>query len=152
MNDKKIGQRLRELRKSFKLTQEEFSRRIKVHQSTLALFESGERKIKDIYVKVICDEFDASENWLLEGKGSMSRPKKDISLDEYARIHDLSLLEKEILVTYMSIDKQVRTAFVQTFGRVMRENQDNIIRLETYDQPSSDETFFIHEKTDMTEK
>jgi transcriptional regulator with XRE-family HTH domain len=111
-----IGKRLRQLRKHFNLRQEDFASRIKIHQSTLALFESGERNLKDIYVKIICDEFSCNENWLLDGKGNMITTNKSISLDEYAKLYNLSKLESDIIKTYMEIKEETRKEIIQKFA------------------------------------
>jgi transcriptional regulator with XRE-family HTH domain len=130
-----IGKRIRHLRKYYQLKQEDFAKRIKIHQSTLALFESGDRLLKDIYVKMICNEFDCDLDWLLFGKGDMIISKKHVTLEEYAKKHDLSNLEREIIKTYMEIDKDIRKEIIGTFSRVFMDNSSFTF-----------EDFMIHDK------
>lgn len=61
--------RIKQIREYFELNQREFSKRINIGQSTLALFETGNRAPKDIHIKRICDEFGVNEIWLRTGEG-----------------------------------------------------------------------------------
>ena len=119
-----IGKRLRELRNHFGLKQEELADQIKVHQSSIALFESGKRYLKDIYVKLICDEFGCDRNWLLYGDGAMITGKDYISIDEYARIYKLSPLERDIVSNFMELNKETKKASFESFVmRLLEYNQ-----------------------------
>ena len=66
-----IADRLKQIRKHFNLTQDEFSKEVKVGASTLAMWETGARSIKDIHIAAICSTFNIEEEWLRNGKGSM---------------------------------------------------------------------------------
>lgn len=66
-----IADRLKQIRKHFNLTQDEFSKEVKVGASTLAMWETGARSIKDIHIAAICSTFNIEEEWLRDGKGSM---------------------------------------------------------------------------------
>jgi transcriptional regulator with XRE-family HTH domain len=116
-----VGKRIRQLRKFYQLKQEDFANRIKIHQSTLALFESGDRLLKEIYVKIICSEFDCNQEWLLYGKGEMIVKGKTATLEEYAKRHNLSKLEREIIKTYMEIDKDTRQEIIDKFSHVFMD-------------------------------
>lgn len=66
-----MNERIKEIRKVYDLNQREFSKRIDIGASTLAMFETGDRVPKDIHIKRLCSEFDVDENWLRTGKGAM---------------------------------------------------------------------------------
>lgn len=53
------------------LSQRDFARRIDIGQSTLAMFETGDRIPKEIHVNRICTEFEINKDWLLTGKGGI---------------------------------------------------------------------------------
>jgi len=66
-----INKRIRELRKGLRLTQIEFGRKVGVAQGHLTGLESGNKRVTEKTVKVICSVYGASEKWLREGVGEM---------------------------------------------------------------------------------
>ena len=66
-----VKERLKELRKALGLSQQEFSERINVAQSTYAHFETGRRELRDIHISQICTTFNVREEWLRDGTGEM---------------------------------------------------------------------------------
>lgn len=69
-----IGSRIMELRKSLKLTQQDFADKIGCSRTAVAGYESGSRTPLDPIITAICREFNVSETWLREGTGSMLVP------------------------------------------------------------------------------
>ena len=69
--------RIRELRKTLGLSQEEFGRRLGVTRGAITNIELGKVEIKPLFLDLICREFNASENWLQTGEGEMFRKVSD---------------------------------------------------------------------------
>ncbi|MGD0280675.1 MAG: helix-turn-helix transcriptional regulator [Smithella sp.] len=69
--NKIIGNRIHIIRKSLKLTQREFSLRIRRDRSTIAKIESGEIELVPATRQAICNEFKVNEEWILTEKGDM---------------------------------------------------------------------------------
>ena len=65
--------RIKQLRKQLKLTQQGFADRIGVKQNTVATYEIGRNPPNDTVINLICREFDVNENWLRTGEGEMFR-------------------------------------------------------------------------------
>ena len=63
--------RLKELRKSLGLSQKQFGARLGVHDTAISKIESGDNKLTDQMVKLVCKEFGVSHLWLTEGDGEM---------------------------------------------------------------------------------
>lgn len=63
--------RIKKIRKSNDLTQQEFAKRLNVPRSNIAGYESGARSPSDGVVTLICREFSISEEWLRNGTGQM---------------------------------------------------------------------------------
>lgn len=63
--------RIKEIRKHFDLTQQEFADRLNVTRSTIATYEIGKSVPSDSGVSLICREFGVSEEWLRTGSGEM---------------------------------------------------------------------------------
>ena len=66
--------RLKLLRKSLKLTQEEFAARIGIKRNSYANYEIGRNNPIDAVVFSICREYRVSETWLRTGEGEMFVP------------------------------------------------------------------------------
>lgn len=67
-----MKERLRELRISLNLSQEEFGNRIGLSsRSHISSLEKGARNITDRIITDICREFDVNEDWFRTGEGNM---------------------------------------------------------------------------------
>ena len=71
MNCCKINQRIKEIRRSLKMTQVCFSRVIALSSGYLAGIETNKRRVNDRLVKLICSSFKVNEQWLRSGEGTM---------------------------------------------------------------------------------
>lgn len=61
--------RIKEVRKHYKLTQTEFGERIGVKGNTVTGYETGLRTPSDAVIVSICREFNCNEIWLRTGEG-----------------------------------------------------------------------------------
>lgn len=75
-----MNERIKVLRKSLKLSQQEFGERIGVKQGSVAGYESGARIPLDAIISSICREFGVSEVWLRTGDGEMFLPVSEDQL------------------------------------------------------------------------
>lgn len=76
-----MNERIKEVRKSLGLTQQEFADRIGVKRNTVATYEGGRNIPIDSVVSLICKEFNVNEEWLRAGEGEMFQ---DLSQGELA--------------------------------------------------------------------
>lgn len=81
--------RLKQIRKYFKLNQEDFGKRIGAKQSTITAYECGNRVPMDVTISAICREFGIDETWLRTGEGEMLRPRS--KADEIAEITNTAM-------------------------------------------------------------
>ena len=70
-----MHERIKYLRKTLDLTQQEFSDRIGVKRGAVANYEVGRNDPTDSVVALICREFGVSEQWLRTGTGEMLPPR-----------------------------------------------------------------------------
>lgn len=70
-----MNSRIKELRKTIRLTQAEFGKRIGAKPNTIAGYESGLRTPSDAAILSMCREFGVSETWLRTGEGDMFPPR-----------------------------------------------------------------------------
>lgn len=66
-----MKERIREIRKTLKLTQVEFGEKIGVKGNTVTNYETGLRNPTDAVLLSICREFNVNEGWLRTGEGEM---------------------------------------------------------------------------------
>ena len=70
-----MHERIKYLRKTLDLTQQEFSDRIRVKRGAVANYEVARNDPTDSVVALICREFGVSEQWLRYGTGEMFPPR-----------------------------------------------------------------------------
>ena len=66
-----IGERIKEVRKNEKLTQQEFADRLNLKRNTVGSYEVNVVEPSDRTIKDICDKFGILEEWLRNGTGEM---------------------------------------------------------------------------------
>ena len=66
-----IGERIKEVRKNEKLTQQEFADRLNLKRNTVGSYEVNVVVPSDRTIKDICDKFGIREEWLRTGEGEM---------------------------------------------------------------------------------
>ena len=114
-----INKRINLLRKQLGMIQQDFANKIGVQRVTISWMEKEGNTITKQNIKIICDTFNVSENWLLNGEGEMFRPadKPDI-LDRLQQELKLTSQEMEIIRTFVELSPEQRRMgieFVQTF-------------------------------------
>lgn len=97
--------RLKEIRKSKKMNQEEFSKKLGISRSHLAGLESGAKNITDRLENDICREFNVNRNWFENGTGEMFEdPLEDLVIDDEIR---------EMAKIYKQLDDNVRNTVLK---------------------------------------
>lgn len=66
-----MNERLKKLRKTLDLTQQEFADRIGSKRNTIAKYETDTNVPSAAVISLICREFNVNENWLRTGEGDM---------------------------------------------------------------------------------
>ena len=99
-----MHERLQKLRKYFGMNQRDFAKRIDVGQSTLAMFETGDRTPRDIHINRICTEFGVNEVWLRTGEGGDDNMFTKISEDDRFSLNlgKLSVAQNQTLINMIN--------------------------------------------------
>ena len=106
-----MKERIKEVRKSEKLTQKEFAEKLGIKQNTVASYEMGRIGISDNVIFSICREFHINEDWLRYGKEPM-RKELDDKLSSYLAeitIGDDEFI-KDLITVYMELDDTSKLA------------------------------------------
>jgi transcriptional regulator with XRE-family HTH domain len=72
-----INQRVKRLRKALGLTQKDFSGNISLSTAQIACIETEKRTVNDRTIKLLCNAFYVSEQWLKTGEGEMFSRQSD---------------------------------------------------------------------------
>ena len=67
---KHFGDRLKVVRKHYRLRQNEFAEKVDSSQSSIARLESGERMPDGYIIKMIVEQFGCDAMWLVTGEGA----------------------------------------------------------------------------------
>lgn len=106
-----MDNRIKELRKSLGLTQQEFADRLNIKRGAIANYEIGRNIPIDAVISLISKEFNVSENWLRAGEGEMfQQMSEQEKLMKYTALllkDDDSIVASAIqalIVTYEQLD------------------------------------------------
>lgn len=109
-----MNTRIKELRKTLKLTQEDFGSRVGVKGNTIGNYELSLRNPSDAVIRSICREFNVNEDWLRFGKGDMFLPFKDEVAETLAQLLEVSNpfydLILDMMVSFNELDDKGKQA------------------------------------------
>ena len=108
-----MNDRIKEVRQYFKLTLEEFGRRIGMTKSGLSKVERGENGTTDQTITSIYREFGVNETWLRTGAGSMLDESKPSILARLAEEKQLTPREQAIVSAFIDLSPQDRAAIMR---------------------------------------
>lgn len=86
-------ERLKKIRKALNMTQSEFAEQLRLQQNTICLFETGKRNPSERTIDDICNIFNVSKEYLLNGiepmftqtpSGTMEQLKREFNLDDFS--------------------------------------------------------------------
>ncbi|MBR3770725.1 MAG: helix-turn-helix transcriptional regulator [Clostridium sp.] len=127
-----IYERIKHLRKNLlKMTQEDFSKEIRISRSNLGSIETGRVNLTDRVISDICDNFSVNYEWLTKGIGETFT--EILPEDEYSRaaagiVSENDVLGMEIVKTYFSLDTASKAAlknFILQLAKKIKEDDEN---------------------------
>lgn len=121
-----MNERIKQLRKTLGLTQQEFAERIGVKRNTIAQYETGRNEPIGSVLNLICKEYNVNPDWLRNGSGEMFIEPATFSLDEYAQANKLNKTEISIIRGFMELNPDTRQAIYNVFSNVFSENNISI--------------------------
>jgi len=87
-----IGERIRSLRKTLNLTQEEFAARLKISKGFISNLEKGRGQPSEQLIHLMSYEFSSSEYWLNTGEGEMFLSLEEIIKSQMIRCGEQALI------------------------------------------------------------
>ena len=105
-----MTERIKELRKSLKLSQAAFAEKIGISQGTFAFIESGKSNLTPRNADAICRVFNVNSKWLKEGKGKIFNETS--FLDQLAAEKGLNEREKALIQSIIDLPPEVREGVI----------------------------------------
>lgn len=123
-----MNERIKELRKELRLTQQEFADELKISRGNIGAYEVGKNAPSDAVVSLICKTFNVNEEWLRVGVGDMflELPEEDEEAAYVSELledvdNDLFILIKEVMHTYHDLSPKSKEV-IRDFSARLREN------------------------------
>ena len=125
-----FGDRLKELRKELKLSQDGYAKKLNIGRSSIANYESGAREPISSVIALICKTWNVNESWLRNGEGKMfvevSRNDELQKLIENSMKDEDGEIKRRFATAILKLDhKQIEACtkwIKETFDLVERNN------------------------------
>lgn len=122
-----MKRRIKELRSSMGLTQQQFADRLGLKRQTIAAYEVGNTEPSNATLLSICREYKVNENWLRTGEGEMkvaqtTQERYNLNLEKLQRVDDETIIRwvNTIAETNPEVLKQI-----EEFMKRLLENQED---------------------------
>lgn len=102
------NERIKFLRESLNLSQEEFGKKIGSARNTIANYELGRRNPSNTTLNAICKTFRVNYFWLTEGVGEPFTGTPESIIDEIAEDYNLDDIDKKIIERYLELSDKER--------------------------------------------
>ena len=106
-----MNRRIKSIRESLNLSQEEMGKAIGLTRSGISNIESGQRAVSERHVKLLHSAFNVNEHWLRTGEGEMFN-STNTSLDTLAAANNIDPVTRAIVEGLIEMPAQAREAFI----------------------------------------
>ena len=93
-------------------------------------------------LKLICKEFSVNEEWLINGTEPMFIKSDAFNLHDFAKEHNITNLETEIVKTYLELDPDIRKILVEHFKKHLL----NQFSSKSVDEPTIEDLEYEYKK------
>ena len=107
-----MEERIKELRRELKLTQQAFADRIGVKRNTIGQYEIGRNIPTDTVIALICREFNVNKEWLLTGKGEIFAPDASSEIEALSKKYHLSNAMQIFIEKLVNTSPEVQDALI----------------------------------------
>lgn len=118
--------RIKAVRKYYKLTQKSFGEKVGVKGNTVTNYETGLRVPSEAVIKSICREYGVDEDWLRTGEGLMFRDTSQSEMLDKA-IQDVytsnDSLIKGILIAYSELSDEKRAVIREIVEKAVKHSR-----------------------------
>lgn len=109
-----INMKIKELRESLNLSQEDFGKSIGLSKSGVSNIENGNRNVRDSYIELICAKYNISKDWLLYGN--------DLAKDVFELENFLNFLKSNGYVCDVYVSNILESSIKD--GNIVNDNEE----------------------------
>lgn len=125
------GERVKNIRKTLKLTLEEFGSKVGVTKQTVSRIENGVNNLTDQMTKSICREYNVNYDYLMYEEGEMFSDLPRTVLDELCRQYELDDFDRSLVEMYIQFPKPLRDYLKNNLLDILKKNWGNESHEET---------------------
>lgn len=124
-----MNERIKKIRKSLNLSQEEFGKRLGVSRGVVVNIELNRAEIKPLFIEHLCSVFNVNEEWLFSGYGEMFVETNNTVISSLVSEYDLDPLDQKIIECYLNLGSLQR----KVIKEYLRNLVDSVLSDENYD-------------------
>ena len=118
-----INERIKQVRKEHNLNQKEFGDKVGLKQSAVSSMEQSGGSVIDRNIRLICDTFNVSEDWLRTGEGEMYESNDDALLKQLAAEYKLEGGTLELIRNFLMLTAEQRAAILHAATIIAEANK-----------------------------
>lgn len=127
-----MKERIRKLRRTLDLTQQEFADKIGMKRNTIANYETGRNEPSASVISLICREFNVNEVWLRTGEGGdenmfLKPQKNDLVAKAAILLGEKDPIFEAFVETYSKLN-QTNRAILLNFGMDFLNSLNNFTK------------------------
>lgn len=132
-----LTERIKKLRRSLDLTQQEFADKLGTTRNNIAGYEIGRRSPSEAVISLICKTFNVSDTWLRTGAGEMFVEAPSDTLDALVREYHLDRFGRAVVEKMLNLNEKQWAVF-QDFAMDVLESLSDGPAVPAPAQPAQD--------------
>ena len=117
-------ERLKKIRTALNLTQSEFAEQLRLQRNTISLLETGKRNPSERTISDICNIFNVSKEYLLNGTEPMFTQTYSDTMEQLKKEFNLDEFSFNLVHEYLKLDPAQREKVRDFFYRVVELESD----------------------------
>lgn len=113
--------RVRSIRKHYKLSQTEFGANVGVTLGVVRNWEEGKTSLRSPMLELFCSVYNVNPDWLRTGEGEMFLPVDNSPLRDLQKQHNLSDKVINIIEGFVQLPRNEQEQFIDTLRNIIGE-------------------------------